>query len=43
MRAHAATIRTETLADRIDAVESLPDGQSVRVGDTEVRVSIERI
>ncbi|HEX6985190.1 MAG TPA: DUF5915 domain-containing protein [Planctomycetaceae bacterium] len=42
IEAFAEYIRSETLADRLDRADTLPDGQAVRVGDGEVQVRIER-
>nr|MDQ3330208.1 class I tRNA ligase family protein [Planctomycetota bacterium] len=42
IEAFAEFIKSETLAERLDRVETLTDGQVIRIGDFEVRVSIKR-
>ena len=39
----AEYIKSETLADRLEKVASLPDGQVIRVGEHEVRVQIAKV
>ncbi len=43
IEAFEQTIKGETLADRLERTESLPDESTVRIGEAEVRVTIERV
>jgi isoleucyl-tRNA synthetase len=40
---HADVIRAETLADRLEAAKDLVEGTTIRVGDEEVKVRVERL